>query len=76
VEPWFGLLAPRGTPAARVEVLASAFATALRDPQVVAKLQAAGVVVSGARGDAFAETIRADHKRRGTLIKTLGLRHE
>lgn len=76
VEPWFGLLAPRGTPAARVDVIAAAFATALRDPQVVAKLQAAGVVPSGALGDQFAETIRADHKRRGALIRSLGLRNE
>jgi tripartite-type tricarboxylate transporter receptor subunit TctC len=76
VQPWFGLLAPRGTPPARVEVLAAAFATALQDPQVVAKLQAAGVVISGARRDEFAETIRADHERRGTLIRNLGLRND
>lgn len=76
VQPWFGLLAPRGTPPARLEVLAEAFATALKDPQVVAKLQAAGVVISGARRDDFAQTIRADHARRGALIKTLGLRND
>ena len=37
---WFGLVAPRGTPKAVAERLSAAVQTALKDPAVIAKLQA------------------------------------
>ena len=44
---WFGLVAPRGTPKAVAERLSAAVQTALKDPAVIAKLQALGATAEG-----------------------------
>ena len=44
---WFGLVAPRGTPKAVAERLSAAVQTALKDPAVIAKLQALGASAEG-----------------------------
>ncbi|QXW18285.1 tripartite tricarboxylate transporter substrate binding protein [Comamonas aquatica] len=48
---WVGLAAPKGTPAAIVELLAKETRAALQSPEVVAKLSTAGMEVAPLTGD-------------------------
>ncbi len=44
---WFGMVAPRGTPDAIINLYAKALREGMRDPQVMAKLSATGAETSG-----------------------------
>jgi tripartite-type tricarboxylate transporter receptor subunit TctC len=47
VNPWFGLLAPAGTPQAAIDKLNAAFNEALNDPEVKQRLERLGVDAAG-----------------------------
>jgi tripartite-type tricarboxylate transporter receptor subunit TctC len=71
---WYGLVAPKGTPASVIARLNSAMAETLKRPDVRERMVAAGAVVAeNTAPEAFGAMIRADHTRYGTLIKTLNL---
>jgi tripartite-type tricarboxylate transporter receptor subunit TctC len=57
---WFGLVAPRGTPAPVVRRIQEAVAKALGEPAVRARLDAQGLFASGSRPEEFAAEIRKE----------------
>jgi tripartite-type tricarboxylate transporter receptor subunit TctC len=69
---WFGYVAPAGTPAEIVNRLNQAINEAMRSPEVVEKLDAAGLIVVDQSPAYFADLIRKDYKRYGDLVKSIG----
>ncbi len=72
---WFAIAAPKATPAAIVQRLNAEAAKAVRDPAVIAKLEALAMEPpqDTSSGDVAAQTDK-DLKRWGTLIRDLGIR--
>src|SRR5882672_9202508 len=68
VELWFGMWAPKGTPAAIVERLNAAVNKALRDPDVEKNLAASGFRITGGTPQRFAERIRKDLARWNKVV--------
>jgi len=66
---WFGLLAPAGTPEARVRLLNDRLNKALKAPEVVNALEKSGFVVESTTPEAFAQRIATDVARWGAIIK-------
>jgi tripartite-type tricarboxylate transporter receptor subunit TctC len=68
---WMGLMAPAGTPAAIVARLNDEVNQVLRDPQVLAKLQGAGMIGAPSSADEFAQIIRRDTDKMQALFRTI-----
>lgn len=66
---WFGVLAPRATPAAIIERLSAAFTTALRAPEVRRVLAVSAMEPVGSSADEFAARLRRDIERYGALLR-------
>lgn len=60
---WTGVVAPKGTPPAVVARLGRAFATALADPGVSARIETSGSEVGGVVGPAFGAFVAAEERR-------------
>jgi len=63
VEPWFGYMAPRGTPPAVVARLNALFNMALRDEAVLARLRDLGAKPEGGPPERFAAHVRSELAR-------------
>lgn len=68
---WFGLVAPKGTPAAVVARLNEAVTTVLRDESAVSKLRANGLDPDPGTPERFAEFIQSERTKWSALIKDL-----
>lgn len=66
---WFGLVAPAATPAATVNRLQAAVATALREPAVRSRLLGLGLYASGSKPDEFAAQIRKEIEKMQRISK-------
>ena len=71
IDPWFGILAPAGTPAAIIVQIQSQVAQALALPEVQEKLAAIGAEPIGSTPEAFshhlaAETAKWEYPRQGS----------
>ena len=74
VETWNGLLGPAGISPAIVERLATAVTKALQSPDMLSKLDAAGVVPqTGQVKDAFAQRIQRDMVQWKPLMEQAGI---
>jgi tripartite-type tricarboxylate transporter receptor subunit TctC len=71
---WNGLFVPAGTPAAVVGRINADVNAVLRDPDVRAKLDAAGLTPVGGSAAEFAAAVVADTQRWGPIIRRIGLR--
>lgn len=69
---WIGLVAPRGTPAARVITLAQAAASVMRSDSVTAALNAAGITPCGSTPETFARFIADELRRWQAVAARLG----
>ena len=76
VQNWYGILAPRGTPAALVERLSTEIAKAMHSPELGKRLTADSSEPVGSSPAAFAAHIRAESARWGKVIKQAGIRPE
>jgi tripartite-type tricarboxylate transporter receptor subunit TctC len=74
VELWFGMWAPKGTPAAVVARLNEAVNKALREPDVEKSLVAAGFRITGGTPQRFDERIRNDLARWNKVVVATGMR--
>ncbi len=74
VELWFGMWAPKGTPAAVVERLNAAVNKVLRDPDVERNFAAAGFRITGGPPQRFADRIRNDLARWNKVVAEAGVR--
>ncbi|MEX8192525.1 Bug family tripartite tricarboxylate transporter substrate binding protein [Comamonas guangdongensis] len=70
---WFGLFAPKGTPAAVVQSLARDADRALKDPELRQALLQQGITPVGEGQQVFAKQIRSDDVRVAQLVRSIGL---
>jgi len=73
---WFGLVAPARTPAPVIAALNDAFAGALREPEVRARLEAIGTVAQPGTAAAFEGFIRDETAKWAGVIRAAGVRLE
>ncbi len=71
-DSWFGLLAPARTPKAVVERINAEVGKLLRDPAILKRLAAQGVVPRPLSPGAFALLIREDYDETAKMVKSLG----
>ena len=74
VEPWFGFMAPRGTPRAVIDRLNAGFNTAVANPRVRKRLDDAGLRVSGGPPERLADQIRLESARWAVVVKANNIR--
>ena len=74
VSPWFAVFAPAGTPADVVARLNKAIVTAMRQPEVLRKLESVGAEPIGSTPQALAEHLNKELLRWGTLIRDRDIR--
>jgi tripartite-type tricarboxylate transporter receptor subunit TctC len=73
---WFGVFAPRGTPAAVVQLLNQKLQEVLDDPKVKSRLLDAGAEPIGGSVESFTERFHADHRMWGDFIRETGIKQE
>jgi tripartite-type tricarboxylate transporter receptor subunit TctC len=73
VEMWYGVLAPKGTPAPIVERLNRELKDILARPDVKAAFETQGMLPAHSTPDAFRKVLEADAKRWSDLIKAQGI---
>ena len=73
---WFGILAPKGTPAAIVERLHKAVVEALQDDKVRHLLEAQALEIVGDTPAEFSAFIRAESDKYGKIIEITGVKAE
>jgi len=76
VSPWYGLLAPAGTPRAIVARLSAESAKIVRAPEMRERLAAQGAEAGGSTPEEYAAAIRADTATWTSVIARAGLRTE
>ena len=69
---WFGLLAPARTPAATVGRINAEVGKLLRDPAILKRLAAQGVVPRPLPPEAFGRLIREDYAETAKMVKAMG----
>jgi tripartite-type tricarboxylate transporter receptor subunit TctC len=74
VELWFGVMAPRGTPAAAIDILNGAVNKMLLEPAMRKNLDAQGMLPSGGTPAQFGERIRRDYERWRRLVDAIKLK--
>lgn len=72
--PWWGVQAPRGTPAPVVEALARATVAAFSEPSTRDRLRAIGVEAAPLGTEAFARHIAAEHAKWGEVVRAAAIR--
>jgi tripartite-type tricarboxylate transporter receptor subunit TctC len=65
---WFGILAPAGTPKLIIDNISKATNDALKDPEVLKRLQAQGLDALGGSSDDFAHFIKSETERWARVI--------
>ncbi|MCV6901403.1 MAG: tripartite tricarboxylate transporter substrate binding protein, partial [Achromobacter xylosoxidans] len=70
---WFGLAAPKGTPAEAIATLRAALAASLDEPPMREKLKALGWVIVGNTPEQALERARTDYERLGQVVRDIGL---
>jgi len=73
---WYALFAPAKTPAPVIAKLNSAFAAALKDPEITRKLLAAGAVPAPTTHEEMGEILKSELARWGKIIKDRGIKIE
>jgi tripartite-type tricarboxylate transporter receptor subunit TctC len=76
LDPWFGLVAPAGTPDPVIDKLNAAFVAALRSPEVVKQFTDQGAEAHGDTPNEFGAFIAAEIERIGKVVKEVGAKGE
>ena len=74
INSWVGLVAPAKTPRAIVERLNTELNAALADPEVRAKLEAAGIAATPGTAESLSATIRKELALYGGVVKAAGIK--
>jgi tripartite-type tricarboxylate transporter receptor subunit TctC len=72
-ESWYGLVGPAKLPASIVAAFNSEVEKVLKQPDVVAQLDAEGNVPLGGPPEKFAQRIKTDHAKWGTVVRESGI---
>ena len=70
---WFGLFAPKGTPAEVVQSLSAQVDAALKDPHLVQTLHKQGISPVGQGPQVFAKQVQSEDVRIAQLVRKIGL---
>lgn len=73
---WAGVFAPRGTPDAVLDKMASAIDVAMKTPAVVERLKALGIEPVGGTRASFVKFVDEDRARLGAVVKATGMKDE
>lgn len=73
VTTWYGLFAPRGTPAAVTDKLNKTLNEVLADPKVAEKLVKVGVLVQSSTPQAFGDFMASEYKRWNAVRETANI---
>ena len=73
IDAWFGVIAPKGLPAAEVQRVHAALETAFADPAVVESMAKQGNVISIGPADKAMPFFRSEMARYGKLVKKAGV---
>jgi tripartite-type tricarboxylate transporter receptor subunit TctC len=76
VEPWYGFMAPQGTPRAALERLNAAFNAAIQNPRVKKRLDEAGLRLIGGPPERLGEQIRSESERWAKVVKANNVKAE
>ncbi|CAB3664546.1 Bug family tripartite tricarboxylate transporter substrate binding protein [Achromobacter kerstersii] len=76
ITPWFGMLAPAGTPPDRVARLNASIQAALQKPETVARLREMGLDPAAGKPEQFSQFLQESVTRWGTLIREKGISAE
>jgi len=76
MNPWFGVLAPAGTPAELIARLNAELVRILRSPDIVAQFGALGVEPAYSTPAEFAAVIKSDLEKWGKVIQDAGIPRE
>lgn len=76
VDPWYGVLVPRGTSKEIVTTLSEAINAGLRDADVRKRFETMGATPQGTTPEKFAEIIASDTEKFAKVIKASGARAE
>ena len=76
VDGWYAMLAPGATPKPVVNRIYADLAEILKTPDVAARIEAAGFLVSGIPPAEFAKLIDRELKKWGTVIREAGIKGE
>jgi len=76
ISNWFGVVAPKGTPAAIVAKLNEAINKALKEPDIVKSVTSLGDEVVGGSPEQFGAFIKGESARWSALVKTHNIRAE
>ncbi len=71
---WFGYVAPAGTPRDIVAKLNDEINRAMKQPEVVEKLVALGLIVVAESPEYFGEVIKSDYAKYGKLVRDIGFK--
>lgn len=74
VTPWFGIMAPAGTPTAVLDKLNAAFLAALADPNVVPRTQMLGIEAGPGSRSELARFVSQERDKWTSIIKANGIR--
>ena len=70
---WFGLVAPKNTPAEQIARVQKAVAEALQDPAVKKRMDAQGMYVSGTSSEAFTQQIASEVEKMKAVAKAANI---
>ncbi|MGO4393024.1 Bug family tripartite tricarboxylate transporter substrate binding protein [Variovorax sp. M-6] len=70
--PWFGLVAPAGTPQPVIDRLHDEVAAVLRSPDVLSRLDEMGMTAVGGTAREFSDLMKSDTRRLGAVIRESG----
>lgn len=73
IVPWYGVLAPAGTPADVVAKLQRSFAAALAHPALTARLKDMAITPIGSSPDEFRRVLEEDHAMYVKIAKEMGI---
>lgn len=73
---WVGFFAPGGTPQPIIHRLNTAIVKVIKSPEIAEKAYAGGNIVVGSTPEALGTHIRAEIKKWGPIIKSLGIQNE
>ena len=76
IDSWFGFMAPARTPPAAIAALNAAFAQALANPTVRARMAELAVTPVGGTPDAMGAHVRAEVARWAEVVRRQGIRAE
>jgi tripartite-type tricarboxylate transporter receptor subunit TctC len=76
VELWFGMMAPRGTPAAVIDRLNSVVNKILQEAEMKKNLEAQGMVASGGTPERFGKRIRGDYENWIKVVRERNIKPE